>query len=61
MDEPAVTVFVEGTRERVEGDYWPPKEVRYESLYLHPRRGLSFELEPWARSTPPRTASTRRR
>jgi predicted acyl esterase len=45
MDEPAVTVFVEGSRERVTGSQWPPKDVEYKSLYLRPRRTLSFEPE----------------
>ncbi|MTE17440.1 CocE/NonD family hydrolase [Nocardia aurantiaca] len=46
MDEPAVNVFVEGTREHATGDQWPPKEVEYRSLYLRTRRKLSFEHEP---------------
>lgn len=46
MDEPAVTVFVEGTREIVSGDQWPPKEIEYAPLYLRPRRQLSVEPEP---------------
>ena len=45
MDEPAVTVFVEGSRKRVAGSRWPPKDVDYRSLYLRPRRNLSFEPE----------------
>jgi uncharacterized protein len=45
MDEPAVTVFVEGSRKRVTGIRWPPKDVDYRSLYLRPRRNLSFEPE----------------
>ncbi|MFC7260243.1 hypothetical protein [Streptomyces lutosisoli] len=45
MDEPAVTVFVEGTREQVTGSQWPPKDVEYKSLYLRPRRKLSFGPE----------------
>ncbi|MBW8486387.1 CocE/NonD family hydrolase [Actinomadura parmotrematis] len=45
MDEPAVTVHVEGSRERVTGDAWPPKETGHRSLYLRPRRKLSFEPE----------------
>ena len=45
MDEPAVTVFVEGSRKRVTGSRWPPKDVDYRSLYLRPRRNLSFEPE----------------
>ncbi len=46
MDEPAVSVFVEGTRERVTGSQWPPAEVAYRSLYLRPRHKLSPEPEP---------------
>ncbi|WP_067664799.1 CocE/NonD family hydrolase [Nocardia miyunensis] len=45
MDEPAVSVFVEGSRERVTGSHWPPKDVAYRSLYLRPRRKLSPEPE----------------
>ena len=29
MDEPAVSVFVEGSRERVTAEQWPPKDVEY--------------------------------
>ena len=46
MDEPAVTVFVEGSREHVTGLQWPPKDVVYTSLYLRPRGKLSTEPEP---------------
>lgn len=45
MDEPPVTVFVEGTRENVTGAQWPPKQPEYRSLYLRPRRKLAFESE----------------
>ena len=45
MDEPAVSVFVEGSRETVTADQWPPKSIDYTSLYLRPRRKLSFEPE----------------
>lgn len=45
MDEPAVSVFVEGTRERVTAGQWPPKDVIYKPLYLRPRRKLSPEPE----------------
>lgn len=45
MDEPEVTVFVEGSRERVTGSQWPPKDVEYRALYLRPRRRLSPEPE----------------
>ena len=46
MDEPAVSVFVEGSREVVTADQWPPKDIEYTSLYLRPRRKLSTEPEP---------------
>ncbi|MEK0156205.1 CocE/NonD family hydrolase [Arthrobacter oryzae] len=46
MDEPAVSVFVEGSREVVTADQWPPKDVEYTSLYLRPRHALSTEPEP---------------
>jgi predicted acyl esterase len=45
MDEPAVSVFVEGSREVVTAQQWPPKDVEYRSLYLRPRRRLSAEPE----------------
>jgi predicted acyl esterase len=41
MDEPAVSVFVEGSREVVTGETWPPKDVEHRPLYLRPRRKLS--------------------
>lgn len=46
MDEPAVSTFVEGTREVVTSAQWPPKEIEYRSLSLRPRGKLSFEPEP---------------
>lgn len=46
MDEPAVSVFVEGSREVVSADHWPPKEVDYRSLYLRPRQRITAEPEP---------------
>lgn len=46
MDEPAVSTFVEGSREVVTAAQWPPKDVEYKPLYLRPRRKLSFEPEP---------------
>lgn len=45
MDEPAVTVFVEGSRKQVTGGLWPPKEPEYRALYLRPRHKLSFQPE----------------
>ncbi|MFJ8170118.1 hypothetical protein ACIQ64_16895 [Streptomyces sp. NPDC094473] len=46
MDEPAVSVHVEGSRETVTGAQWPPKDVEHRPLYLRPRRALSPEPEP---------------
>ncbi|MER7796780.1 CocE/NonD family hydrolase [Microbacterium sp. NPDC096154] len=43
--EPAVSVFVEGTRQYVEAEAWPPKEVEHRSLYLRGRGKLSTEPE----------------
>ncbi|MFG2042913.1 CocE/NonD family hydrolase [Dactylosporangium sp. NPDC048998] len=45
MDEPAVSVFVEGSREVVTAAQWPPKEIEYRPLYLRPRHKLSPEPE----------------
>ncbi|VXB57679.1 CocE/NonD family hydrolase [Citricoccus sp. K5] len=45
MDEPAVDVFVEGSREVVTADQWPPKPVEHRPLYLRPRHKLSTERE----------------
>ncbi len=45
MDSPAVTVFVEGSREVVTAERWPPKEIEYRSLYLRPRHRLSPQPE----------------
>ncbi|MFT4470143.1 CocE/NonD family hydrolase [Arthrobacter sulfonylureivorans] len=45
MDEPAVSVFVEGSREVVTAEAWPPKEIEYKPLYLRPRHKLSAEPE----------------
>ncbi|WP_433361285.1 CocE/NonD family hydrolase [Actinoplanes sp. CA-142083] len=45
MDEPAVSVFVEGSREVVTAAQWPPKEVTYKSLFLRPRQKLSAQPE----------------
>ncbi|MFE6891467.1 CocE/NonD family hydrolase [Streptomyces sp. NPDC057694] len=45
MDEPAVNVFVEGTRETVTAAQWPPKDIEHRSLYLRPRGKLSAEPE----------------
>lgn len=45
MDDPAVSVFVEGTRTYVGGEQWPPKPVSHRPLYLRTRRALSPEPE----------------
>ena len=45
MDEPAVQVFVEGTRKVASGAQWPPKDIEYRPLYLRPRHKLSPEPE----------------
>lgn len=45
MDEPAVSVFVEGSRAVVTAEQWPPKQVEYKPLYLRPRHKLSSEPE----------------
>lgn len=45
MDEPAVTVHVEGANEWVTGAQWPPKDVEHKALYLRPRHQLSLEPE----------------
>ncbi|WP_424534977.1 CocE/NonD family hydrolase [Sphaerisporangium viridialbum] len=45
MDEPAVSVFVEGSREVLTAEQWPPKEIEYKPLYLRPRHKLSWEPE----------------
>ena len=46
MNAPAVSVFVEGAREVVTGEQWPPKDVEYRSLFLRPRGKLSAVPEP---------------
>ena len=45
MDEPAVSVSVEGSGAIVTGEQWPPRDVEHRSLYLRPRRTLSPEPE----------------
>ncbi|MFI6875073.1 CocE/NonD family hydrolase [Streptomyces sp. NPDC050400] len=45
MDEPAVSVFVEGSRDVVTAAQWPPKETEHKALHLRPRHKLSFEPE----------------
>ena len=46
MDEPPVTVFVEGSRESVTAQQWPPRPVDYRPFHLRPRHQLSAEPEP---------------
>jgi putative CocE/NonD family hydrolase len=46
MSEPAVTVFVEGARERVTGRQWPPKNIDHQPLYLRTRGRLAASPEP---------------
>ena len=46
MNEPAVSVFVEGTRQTITAETWPLAGVEYSSLYLRPRRKLSEKPEP---------------
>lgn len=45
MDEPRVSVFVEGSREYAHGHEFPPHEVEYRPLYLRTRSRLSAEPE----------------
>ncbi len=45
MDEPAVSVFIEGSRTHALGSHFPPREIEYRPLYLHPRRKLLPEPE----------------
>jgi predicted acyl esterase len=45
MDEPAVNVFVEGSRQVVAAGQWPPKPVDYRPLFLRPRHQLTAAAE----------------
>jgi predicted acyl esterase len=45
-EEPAVSVFVEGTRQYVEGEEFPPRPAEHRELFLRPRGKLSPEPEP---------------
>ncbi|AGN18815.1 X-Pro dipeptidyl-peptidase domain-containing protein [Corynebacterium glutamicum MT] len=45
MDEPPVDIFVEGSREIITAEQWPPKDINYTPLYLRPRQKLSTEKE----------------
>lgn len=46
MDEPAVSIHVEGTNETIRADDWPLPDVDYRPLYLRPRGALSPAPEP---------------
>jgi predicted acyl esterase len=46
MDEPAVKVHVEGTRQWMSGDQWPVTTVEYRPLYLRTRGMLDPAPEP---------------
>ncbi|SAL27159.1 putative ABC transporter ATP-binding protein [Caballeronia cordobensis] len=46
MDEPAVKVHVEGSRQWMAADHWPVTPVTYKALYLRTRSKLAFEPEP---------------
>ena len=45
MDEPPVSVHVEGSHETSAGNQYPTKDTEYRSLYLRPRHKLSEEPE----------------
>ena len=47
MDEPAVKVHVEGSRQWATGEHWPVKQVAYRPVYLRTRGKLAFEPEPY--------------
>ena len=44
-DEPRVTVFLEGSKQYVTGEEWPPRPAEHRELFLRPRRRLSPEPE----------------
>lgn len=46
MDESAVSIHVEGTRETIRSDDWPLPDVDYRPLFLRPRGALSPKPEP---------------
>lgn len=46
MEEPAVDVFVEGTRETITAAAWPPRDITWTPLHLRPRGWLLAEPEP---------------
>ena len=45
MDEPPVSIFVEGTHETLQVPDWP-LDVEYRPLFLRPRKKLSIDPEP---------------
>ena len=45
MDTPAVEVHVEGSKNYITGNTWPPKQIEYRDLYLRPRGKLLTEPE----------------
>lgn len=47
MDEPAVKVFVEGSRYWATGEHWPVHKTEYRPLYLRCRGKLDFAPEPY--------------
>src|SRR5690625_181341 len=58
MDEPAVTVHVEGSHEKSSGDQFPTKDIEHRPMYLRTRHKLSEEPELWAQNMRFRMAST---
>lgn len=46
MDEPPVSIFVEGSRKELKVDGWPLDGIEYTHFYLRPRRRLSRTPEP---------------
>lgn len=46
MDEPAVSIFVEGSRKTITTGAWPLPGVEYRPVYLRARSALSDEPEP---------------
>lgn len=46
MDEPRVSIFVEGTRREVRADDWPLANVDYRPVFLRPRRRMTPTPEP---------------
>lgn len=46
MDEPPVSIFVEGTRKTITTDDWPLAGVKHAPMYLRPRHRMTFDPEP---------------